>query len=404
MTDQVSEALKGADMSLSGNLGFVSIDEILRLLTRSRQQGAVEVTGDALHGRVFVGKGGIDLATTSDNDDLHRHLVNSGYADEKTLNRITNGETTLAAVAESNNSLIELLREMTVESLHQIGAKGADFYVREGASTPYASPKSFELEALLHDTDERSREWAKVNEVVPDLHETLRLRRDLGERDEITVKVDDWRVLSEIGAGSSVAAIADHLGTTEFWAARVASRLVKSELIDLDASVSSEDIEVEEEDVLQAVDHPVPELVSSEDQQHAQYEADDSDGLVGEDWSEGAASAAESKDVAEAGSGEESWWNEPTYETPDMEDGSQTPEVVSEGLSEIPSVEDSDQASDDAAREDVDSESDVEEETEAFLEKVFSELDATEPESGDQGHGLLRRRRMGTLRDFSSDS
>ncbi len=55
---------------------------------------------------------------------------------------------------------------------------------------------------------------------------------------------------------------------------------------------------------------------------------------------------------------------------------------------------------------------DVEEDTEAFLEKVFSELGSSEAEedSGseesepEEGYGLLRRRRMGSLRDFSSDS
>jgi hypothetical protein len=43
----------------------------------------------------------------------------------------------------------------------------------------------------------------------------------------------------------------------------------------------------------------------------------------------------------------------------------------------------------------------VEEDTEAFLEKVFSDMEpAEEP---DEGYGLLRRRRMGTLRDLSNE-
>ena len=382
-------------MSLSGKLGFVPIDEILRLLTRSRQQGSVEVTGDGLHGRVFVGKGGIDLATTAENDDLHRHLVNSGYADEKALSRITNGETTLAAIAESNTSLIELLREMTVESLYQIGTKGTDFYVREGASTPYASPNSFELEALLHDTAERKREWDKVSEVLPDLQETLELRRDLGERDEVTVKVDDWKVLSEIGAGSSVTEIADRLGTTDFWAARVAARLVKSELLELGAPLAVPQIE-EDDTSFAAAEYTAHNGASSHDEAPSREAAPGQSGesTVAE-WP-GAASPVDESDAVDAGASEESWWNAPTHETSDLDDDSKTPEVVSEGLSEIPPVEDSD--------DEVEAESDVEEDTETFLEKVFSELDSTEPEGAEEGHGLLRRRRMGTLRDFSSDS
>ena len=389
-------------MSLSGNLGFVPIDEVLRLLTRSKQQGSVNVTGNGLHGRIFVGKGGIDLATVSDNDELHRHLVNSGYADEKALTRVTTGETTLAAIAESNNSIVDLIREMTVESLYQIGFRGTDFQVHEGATTPYASPKTFELEALLQDADERKREWHKVSEMVPDLTGAIAFRRDLGDREEVTVKVDDWKVLSEIGSGASVEEIADKLGTTDFWTARIAARLVNNELIVLRgpefAAVEEEVAETYEaapqadysqppqESFDEAPSEPVAEVAPSDE--YAAYEAEKSD--VEADGS-GAGSLQSGVEADEEVNPDRSWWQEPTDEAkPATDDEAQAPAVVAEGLSEIPSVGGSGEGSE------------VEEDTEAFLEKVFSELDS-EPEV-EEGHGLLRRRRMGTLRDFSSDS
>ena len=374
-------------MFLSGNLSFVPIDEILRLLTRSKQQGSVDVTGNGLRGRVFVGKGGIDLATTSDNTDLHRHLVNSGYADEKTLDRITTGETTLAAIAESNVALIELLREMTVESLYQIADRGGDFQVHEGHTTPYASPKSFDLEALLQDAEERKREWSKVSELVPDLHERITFRRDLGDREEITVKLDDWKVLSEIGNGASVKDIADHLGTTEFWTARVAARLVNSGLV-----VQAEPTEVPDpsevvDDDLAPASEPIAQYRETERNPDHQPTAEETPPEPSFD----AGPAFEDQPTAETPTAEtdedvdhdESWWEEPTEEDGSVEDSD----------SEMPTVEDSEDDSDD-----------VEGDTEAFLEKVFSELDSSETEEGEEGHGLLRRRRMGSLRDFSSDS
>jgi Domain of unknown function (DUF4388) len=390
-------------VSLSGNLGFVPIDEVLRLLTRSKQQGSVNITGNGLHGRIFVGKGGIDLATVSDNDELHRHLVNSGYADEKALTRVTTGETTLAAIAESNSSIVDLIREMTVESLYQIGFRGTDFQVHEGATSPYASPKTFELEALLQDADERKREWHKVSEMVPDLTGAIAFRRDLGDREEVTVKVDDWKVLSEIGSGSSVEDIADKLGTTDFWTARVAARLVHNELIVLrgpEFAAVEEEVAAPYEAAPQA-DYTQPPQESFEDEapsepvthvvpsdEYAAYEAEKSDA---EADASGAGSLQPGAEADEEVNPDRSWWQEPTDEgTPASADEAQAPAVVAEGLSEIPSVGGSDEGSE------------VEEDTEAFLEKVFSELDA-EPEA-EEGHGLLRRRRMGTLRDFSSDS
>jgi len=366
------------------------------------------VTGIGLNGRVFVGKGGVDLATTSDIDELHRHLVNAGYADEKALSRVTTGETTLAAIAESNHDIVDLLREMTVESLHQMATRGEDFAVHEGATTPYASPKSFELEALLQDADERKREWHKVSELVPDLTGAIGFRRDLGEREEITVKVEDWKVLTEIGSGASVAEIADKLGTTEFWTARVAARLVNNELIVFRAESPEAAVEDEEPiDETHVATTPVTEYPEVEDQyedtveveaeirsdEYAAYEAakgapdevtEPDDDVV----EEPAAGSDDSEDVDP----DQGWWQEPAEDEKASDDhDSQTPAVVAEGLSEIPSVGGSEERTD------------VEGDTEAFLEKVFSELESAEPEA-EEGHGLLRRRRMGTLRDFSSDS
>lgn len=385
-------------MSLSGNLGFVPIDEVLRLLTRSHQQGSVDVTGSGLRGRVFVGKSGIDLATTYDDEDLHRHLVNSHYADEKALNRITSGETTLAAIAESNAPLIDLLREMTVESLYQIADRGQDFTVREQVTSPYASPKSFELEALLRDAEQRGKDWDKVSDVIPSLTTAIGFRRDLGDREEVTIKVDDWKVLSEIGVGSSVERIAELLGTTDFWTARVTARLINSDLVVVD----DEGVGEYEESPAEIQYEPV-EPVGPVDE-YAAYEAEKagaaSDAEEGHDRSQEGAASFDSPDGEDLDPNE-SWWQEPQDEDgPDEDRSDQTPEVVSEGLSEIPSVEGSDD------------DGDVEEDTEAFLEKVFSELESSEsPEDSEgteseaeEGHGLLRRRRMGTLRDFSSDS
>ncbi|MFP3882291.1 MAG: DUF4388 domain-containing protein [Actinomycetota bacterium] len=381
-------------MSLSGNLGFVPLDEVLRLLTRSHQQGSVEVTGDGVRGRIFVGKGGIDLATTFEDDELGRHLINSRYADERTLSRVTSGETTLAAVAEGDTAIVDLLREMTVESLFQIGGKGRDFEVLEGVTTPYASPKSFELEALLRDAEERRREWEQVNEVIRDLTGPITFRRDLGQREEVTVNADEWRVLSEIGAGSSVERVAEHLGTTKFWTARVTARLVEKDLVVITGTTpapheAEQNVESVSEEDYDASEPPRPE---------AAYRTEP---VEDHDFHEGENADQTDDDSIEVRP-DESWWREPEEDVPEAPADDATPEVVSEGLTEIPSVGSADE----------DHSDDVEGGTEAFLEKVFSELGSAENEDdsdseeseSEEGHGLLRRRRMGTLRDFSSDS
>ncbi|MCZ6504628.1 MAG: hypothetical protein O6834_01425 [Actinobacteria bacterium] len=80
--------------------------------------------------------------------------------------------------------------------------------------------------------------------------------------------------------------------------------------------------------------------------------------------------------------------------------------VVKEELSQVPTVGEDDQAGevedDQAGEVEADEDGEVEEDTEAFLEKVFSELDSTTDDE-EEGYGLLRRRRMGVMRDSSRD-
>lgn len=368
-------------MSLSGNLGFVPLDEVLRLLVRSEQNGCVDVRGTGMQGRVFIGGSGIDIATTYSDDELARHLMNSGYADQQLLHRVSSGETTLAAVADHSDGIVDLLREMSVESVYQMSVHGDEFYVHEDAATSYASPKSFDLEALLKDAEERSEDWDKVGKVVSDLTRPVVFRRDLGEREEITVRVDDWMVLSEVGSGSSVSEIAEALGTTDFWTARVTARLLDNDLVSLDGPVAGSEL-------------PEQDPVADRDDMDAFAPPETGTPIQVETPVEEV--APEVPAVEAPSDPDRSWWNEAVDEPVGEEDRAKPGYMAPESAGDLPDE-------DMPALDGGDDHSHVEEDTEVFLEKVFSELEAPE-EDAEEGHGLLRRRRMGTLRDFSSDS
>lgn len=386
-------------MALSGNLGFVPLDEVLRLLTRSDQQGAIDVWGQDVRGRIFISKKGIGLATISDDKELRRHLVNSGYVDEAYLSSIEAGSTTLAPLADKEADIIELLREMTVESLYQMSRRGSSFEVTESLTTPYASPRAFELESILEESRRRAGEWAEVEQIISDLEGIIKMNRELGDQDSVKISRDAWRLLCEMGSGASVRTLAERLGTTDFWTARVAASLSDQHLLVLDANV------VEEEWVEPIADEPqVPD--QEPEQPFAQEVAGESD---------------EDKDP------NESWWIEPQAEETEVAPAAEVPEQ-SEPESQRDSrfgqfrhmVEASEEPKADAESEsqpaafepqeepvpaletpsDLDA---VEEDTEAFLEKVFSQLENNgQPE--EEGHGLLRRRRLGSvLKELSEE-
>jgi hypothetical protein len=388
---------KELKVSLSGNLGFVSLDEVLRLLTRSNQRGAVNVSSDEIRGRIFITKGGISLATTSDDAGMHRHLVKSGLVDEAFLRTVEDGDATLEPIVErSGGALTDLLREMTVESIYQLGMNGDAFEVKEGVETVYASPQAFDLEGVLEDSKQRLTDWTEVSKTVSDLQRIMRIRRDLGDREQVSIDRDAWRVLSEIGSGSSVADIADRLGTTDFWTARISARLVGNELVSFNREHAEE--EIPEHSTASEETWEVPWTEPEADEADPDRDRDESW------WQEpGEEASAEAEEISDepvhAEAGEEAAEHaseaerasifgayaparevEPTHEG--REETSQAPTLTAEA----------------------EEAEDVEEDTEAFLEKVFSELETTEEEPEEEGYGLLRRRRLGAIRDNSSDA
>jgi Domain of unknown function (DUF4388) len=372
-------------VSLSGNLGFVSLDEVLRLLTRSKQRGAVDIKGEKVHGRVFVDRGAVGLATTFTDEALRRHLIKSGLVEAAQLDSVIEGRSNLAKVTESDGgAMTDLLREMSVESIYQLGLQGETFEVYENQTSPYTSPKPFDLEDLLGDAKQRLNDWAEVTKMVSDLERHLRFRRDLGEREQVTIAKDAWRVLSEVGQGSSVRALADELGTTEFWAARVAARLIEENLLTLDAPP------MVTETVAPSWEYQAPVVEETADEEPVLHEEPAveeepifaTEAAIEEQHGEAAEVDDTLADSAEVDPNQ-SWWKEPDpepVEDADLEGVAAASDTMVETAT-LP---------------------DVEEDTEAFLEKVFSDMEPTE--ETDEGYGLLRRRRMGVLRDLSNDA
>ena len=190
------------EVALSGNLDFVPLDEVLRLLTRAEREGSVNVRGDQANGRIFISRHGIGLATTSDDATLRSHLINSGYVDEAYLDGVETGETTLAPLGEDlDGGITALLREMTIESIYQLSHNGTSFEVTEDTSSPYSSPSPFDLESVLEDARRRSDEWEEVSRIVSDLNSNIKMNRDIGDRESVEISREAWKVLSELGSG-----------------------------------------------------------------------------------------------------------------------------------------------------------------------------------------------------------
>jgi hypothetical protein len=305
----------------------------------------VEITNGNTRGRIFVAGEGIGLATTLDDLDLRDHLISSGYLMPE------DAATRPGDTVPFNDDLVALVREMSVESIYRMDGDDADFQVVSDAKSPYASPEPFDLERMLDDGRKRAGQWEKVTSRVPDLNATLRMNRTL-TRETVELDRESWRFMSEIGSGASVKDLASRLGTTDFAVASVAASMVDNDLLVAESQAPVED----------AVVAPV--------------------------YEEEPVSPVESEIDPDR-----SWWDEPETE-PTHATVSEDQDDTAEPADEPDDVETPQRADTTDAAEDVEDADDVED-TEAFLEKVFSEV-GSEPAEED-GHGLMRRRRMGSI-------
>jgi hypothetical protein len=219
------------------------------------------------------------------------------------------------------------------------------------------------------------------------------MNRDLGDQDSVKISRDAWRLLCEMGSGASVKTLAERLGTTDFWTARVAASLSDQHLLVLAASVLEEEVA---EPLAAVSTYEVP-VAAAEVAAEADEDKDPNESW----WVEPQADESESEPVneepvqAELEPHKDSRFGQFRHMVASTEDtGAEEPqtEPVAESAAFSPEPEPEPAP---ALETPSDLEA-VEEDTEAFLEKVFSQLESNgQPE--EEGHGLLRRRRLGSV-------
>ncbi len=336
-------------MSLTGNLEVFPLEEVLRLLARSRKTGCLRVDGTGHQGRVFLQGGSLTLAMTGSDEEFHRQLLAAGLVAESDLRQVEAGSATLADVAAP--SITEFVREYTVESLYRIRKPGSgafDFVV--DLQPRYPTGQIFDVEVGIAEADRRANEWAEIESVIPDLDLPYRMVPDLPEGEEVTLGSAAWKILAGLAGGTTVRHLAAYLGSTEFRAARDLADLARRHLVVAVTEPTTAD---------------VPESAATP-----------TESPHDESWFAVEEPAAPTASQPEEPSATEGWWE------------SQEPEPAPETSPDQPASTPAD--------------------SDRFLESVFSQLETdddgaeetTDEADGGFNMGLLRRRRMGAaIRD-----
>ncbi len=415
-------------MSLTGNLEVFPIEEVLRLLARSRKTGCLRVDSAGQQGRIFIAGGSITFGTTGTDEEVRRQVINAGLVTEEDFRKVDLSGASLSdllAPGVSSVALTDFVREQVVESLYRVRKAGTgnfDFLI--DVASRYPTGQALDAEVAIGEADRRSVEWADIESVVPDLTMRYRMSRELPDDNPVTINSPTWRFLAAVEAGASPNELADKLGLSRFRAAREVASLVRASLLEeapatipagrategawFAPPASAQPMAVEPQEVAPVANGPedLPAEPSLEEwMTDAPVAAPSSTG-----WE------VEREPVAEEPNGWEpaqpvtssdlavdhdtSWFTQEPTEEAEPEIAETEPETAAERTAGWWTDPGRDAA---AAGESEEAEESEEQEADAFLESVFSQLNEPGPapeapaeDDANFGLGLLRRRRMGT--------
>lgn len=258
-------------MSLNGNLEVFPLEEVLRLLARSRKTGCLRVESGGVQGRIFLNGGALTLATVAGDDELRRRLLAAGLVTEADLRKV---ELSGSPVSESlapdatSTALSEFVREESVEGLYRIRRAGRgsfDFLI--DMAPRYPTGQNYDSEVIVSEADRRALEWDDVESVLPSMDSTLRMVPVLDGEDAVTLSPSTWRILAALGSGASVPAIARVVGWSDFRSAREMAALYRNGLVTI-VEPHSESVPASVAAAVPVVDEPAVDSYAEEPEAH----------------------------------------------------------------------------------------------------------------------------------------
>jgi hypothetical protein len=235
---------RGLAMSLTGHLDVFPLEEVLRLLARSYKSGCLRVDSPDLHGRVYLNNGSLSLVTVGSDEDLRRQLIGSKLVGEDSLRSAEIGGKSLNDVASDaggHQALDDFFREEVVESLYRIRKPGRGQFVFNVDVAPrYRADTAFDVELCVSEADRRAAEWSDIESVIPSIDLALRISPEAPNGEAVTLAPNTWRLVAGFEGSGSVRSLADRLGVSRFRVAKDLTALVRSGLVEAASATAAE--------------------------------------------------------------------------------------------------------------------------------------------------------------------
>jgi hypothetical protein len=255
-------------MSLTGNLKTVSFSDILQLLATGKKTGILQVSTSARQKEVAFRDGNIIHAssTNSSEDLLGNLLLKRGRISKVDLQRAISlhkqtgrqlGMTLVDMDIFDKNEVAECLKMQIEEIVYNLFSwEEGEFKFVENAVPP-KMPYTVELNTVnvIMEGTRRIDEWVEIQRVLPPDDVMLKLAQTpKTKKDEITVSLDEFKILSLINGKRTLPDLVEVSSCGEFVTYRALYRLIVAGLVQSAGKVTGgEKLSENEEEVILSV-------------------------------------------------------------------------------------------------------------------------------------------------------
>lgn len=249
-------------MSLSGNLKTVSFPDILQLLATGKKTGVLEARTATRQKEVAFKNGNIIYASSinSSEDLLGNMLLRRGKISKGDLERAITlhkqtgrqlGTTLIDMGLFDKQEIGECLKLQIEEIVYNLFSwADGDFVFHEDAK-PKNAPFTIEMNTMnvVMEGTRRIDEWLEIQKVIPPDDVLLDVVRSPKiNRDEITISLDEFRIMALINGERTVPDLINMSPMGEFVTCRAVYGLVNQKLVEPIGKRENEEAEAEDEE------------------------------------------------------------------------------------------------------------------------------------------------------------
>ena len=234
-------------MALKGNLRDFSVTQLLNLINLARKTGTLAIDTRETQARLCFKEGKLIYAMTDGQDDhLAAMLQRAGKITEEQAHAIQTradvksdkelGLLLMNAGYVSKDDIVKSVRTHILDNVYSLFTWSEGTFRFESNVLPFEDRITIPigLESVIMEGSRRLKEWERLQEELPDLNHALRFAdRPEARLRDISLSVEEWRVVSFINPRNTIRQIAQYNNMSDFQIRKIVYGLLQAGLVEL---------------------------------------------------------------------------------------------------------------------------------------------------------------------------